>query len=414
MIANLPAEIPGWLLVAIFCLMGIGLGVVLERSRFCFTTAFQETMEFHNPWILQGVFLFLGISAIVFSAFTQSGTVHPVMVDQGWYTVVGGFLFGVGIAMCGACATGQLFRAGSGYVANWLEFIGAGLGGTLFVLFVYQPVEKPALAASRPITLYGALHLPPLVWGLFTGAVFIGLAFWLRRFVPQRKAQGYQEKAFTFSLKQPWHPYAGGVALAVLTVLYVVLSAGQSMSVMSPNTLSIAWLLNWITRPLGYNLADKPWFAMGQVHGRLLSRLDPLSLNRLAVAHVGHHLGYLALGIWLFIPISILGAFLSSKVAGDFRIRIPARRSKLLWYLIGGVFMGFGAQMALGCNITAWSDSFAVRMDLSGLLFTVGLFPGVWFGTQLDEWIAERIWSNRTLAAKRRTAPVSSPAPTTR
>ena len=391
-LSQLPAELPGWLIVAIFCLMGIGLGIILERSRFCFTTAFQETMEFQNPWILQGVFLFLGIGAILISFLNQAGIVHPLGDQQGWFTVLGGFIFGVGIAMCGACATGQLFRAGSGYVAQWVQFIGCGLGGIIFALFFYNQVEKGALARTSAVTIYHALGLPPLAWGIISGGIFIALAFFLRRFIPQRKAKGYQEKHFTFSLKKPWHPYAGGVALAILTVLYVLFSAGMSMSVNTPVTLTVGWIGNFITRFFGYNLAHAAWFSMGNLHGQALSRLTPLYLNHVHQSGEGHHLGYVALGMWLFIPISIVGAFISSKIAGDFKIRIPAKRSKLIWYLIGGIIMGFGASMALGCNIALWSDSFAVRLDMSGLLFTVGLFPGVWLGTQMDEWIAESIW----------------------
>jgi hypothetical protein len=391
-LSNLPSFIPGWAIVAIFLILGILFGIVLERSRFCFTTAFQETMEFRNPWILQGVFLFLGISAVLMSVLTQFGIVQPAIDHQGWFTVVGGFLFGVGIAMCGACASGQLFRSGSGYVANWMEFIGAGLGGIVFALFFYQQVEAPAVAATKAITIWGALGLPPLAWGIISGGLLILLAVYLRRFLPQKKAAQYKEKRFTFSLKQPWHPYAGAVALAVMTVVYVTLAEGVSMSVNTPNTLTIAWLVNFITQPFGLNLVSSPWFTQGVVHGQVLSRLTPLDLNQFSYPHYGHHLGYVALGLWLFIPITILGAFISSKIAGEFRLRVPGKPSKLLWYLVGGMIMGFGASVALGCNIAAWSDSFAVRLDMSGMLFSVGLFPGVWFGTRLDEWVAERIW----------------------
>lgn len=406
-LANLPAILPGWLLVGLFCLMGVAFGVILERSRFCFTTAFQETMEFQNPWILQGVFLLIGLSALIFGGLVQLGVVHPTLFRQGWFTIVGGFLFGTGMSVCGACASGQLFRAGSGYVANWMEFLGAGFGGILFALFFFPSVEGPALqsATTAPIAVYQVLGLPPAVWGVVSGGIFIALAVWVRRFLPQRKASGYQEKRFTFSLREPWHPYAGAVALTIVTVLYVLLSAGASMSINTPNTLTIAWLVNLVTRPLGFNLAQAPWFAQGTVNGHVISRLSPLALNQISTPHFGHHLGYVALGLWLFIPITILGAFLSSWRAGEFHIRVPGKPSKLLWYLFGGLIMGFGAAMGLGCNIGAWTDSFAVRLDLSGILFGVGLFPGVWFGTQLDEWIAERIWGfGRTTSVARPTA----------
>ncbi|AEJ39443.1 protein of unknown function DUF395, YeeE/YedE [Sulfobacillus acidophilus TPY] len=391
-LANLPAITPGWVLIGLFVLLGIGFGIILERSRFCFTTAFQETMEFRNPWILQAVFLWMGLSALVVSGLTEWGGVQPQLFNQGWYTVFGGFLFGTGMSMCGACASGQLFRAGSGYVANWMEFIGAGFGGILFALWFYPAVEQRALAHSQPLSLPATLHVPPIVWGLGSAVLFLGLAWRLHRRVPQRRSASYQEKTFRLSLRHPWNPLAGAILLTVLSTLYLVLSSGTSMSINTPNTLTIAWLVNWVTKPLGYNLATHGFFVEADYHHHIYSRLSPLALNQIYEPHFGHHLGDLALGVWLFIPLTIVGAFLSSRIAGEFKWRIPQKRSKLLWYLIGGVIMGFGAATALGCNIGAWTESFAARFDLSGLLFTVGMFPGVWFGTRLDEWVADRLW----------------------
>ena len=361
---------PAWLTFGGLVILGIVLGIVLERGRFCFVTAFQETMEFHNPWILRGVIFSMGLLALATGILSQFGLLHPALVNQGWYTVLGGLLFGTGIAMCGACATGQLFRAGAGYIANWMEFIGAGLGALLYAVVWWGPVEKPALAASHPISLLKVFGIPPILWGLLVGIAFIALAQYLRRFLPQLKSQTYREKRFTFSLKKPWHPYAAGVGLAVVTILYALLTKGSSMSVMSPNALSVAWPLNQVTQLFGLNLATLPWYR------------DP---GRWHPSLVG-------LGVVLFIPLAIVGAHFSSRLAGEFRLRMPAKRSKLLWYLVGGIIMGFGARMALGCNVGSWYDSLAFRFDLSGLLFSAGLFPGVWFGTRLDEWVAERIW----------------------
>ncbi len=47
----------------------------------------------------------------------------------------------------------------------------------------------------------------------------------------------------------------------------------------------------------------------------------------------------------------VAGAFLGAIAGKDFKIRIPQNKWRFLQVLIGGLFMGFGARLAYGCNI---------------------------------------------------------------
>jgi uncharacterized membrane protein YedE/YeeE len=373
---------PAWEFL-VFLVIGVLIGIVLERGRFCFVTAFQETMEFRNPWILRAIFISIGVTALGVGAMWQFLGWAPPPHADGWFIVIGGFLFGTGIAMCGACATGQLFRAGSGYVANWMEVIGGGLGMVLYAVTWWEPVEKPALKGAPSVTVPAAVSVPPIVYALASAAFFIGLGLYLRRYLPQARAANYRGKGLTLSLKKPWHPTVAGVSLSVLMLaLYAIgyATRGQAwqVGVTTAQAKLGGFLVDAVAAPLGHPVSTWPWFRGG--------RWLPNPWDGLLLA-------------------IIAGAFISSKIAGDFAIRIPRQRSKLLWYLAGGVIMGYGARMGLGCNIDSWYNSFAIRFDLIGFLFGLGMFPGVWLGTRLDEWVAERLWGAGGLLAPKRKTP---------
>jgi uncharacterized membrane protein YedE/YeeE len=47
-------------------------------------------------------------------------------------SLLGGFIFGIGMSMSGGCATGSLWRAGEGHIKLWVAVIAFGLSGSLF------------------------------------------------------------------------------------------------------------------------------------------------------------------------------------------------------------------------------------------------------------------------------------------
>ncbi len=47
-------------------------------------------------------------------------------------SLLGGFIFGIGMSMSGGCATGSLWRAGEGHVKLWVAVAAFALSGSLF------------------------------------------------------------------------------------------------------------------------------------------------------------------------------------------------------------------------------------------------------------------------------------------
>ncbi len=80
----------------------------------------------------------------------------------------------------------------------------------------------------------------------------------------------------------------------------------------------------------------------------------------------------------------LLGGLLASLALGEFTIRHFPNSWMAVQALIGGFLLGYGARMALGCNIgnylSAWSSA-----GVNAVAFTAGIIPGVWVGTLIVE-----------------------------
>ncbi|TEB04373.1 putative inner membrane protein [Pelotomaculum schinkii] len=55
------------------------------------------------------------------------GAINPV----GLHTMIGAFIFGIGMTIAGGCASGVLMRIGEGHVLPWVALLGFFIGTTL-------------------------------------------------------------------------------------------------------------------------------------------------------------------------------------------------------------------------------------------------------------------------------------------
>ena len=72
----------------------------------------------------------------------------------------------------------------------------------------------------------------------------------------------------------------------------------------------------------------------------------------------------------------------------------PPKGELIVWGLGGGLLMGIGARVALGCNIGA----FFIRVaggDPGGWLFGLGMVGGAVIGVRFFNW-----WTERKMAAE--------------
>jgi uncharacterized membrane protein YedE/YeeE len=118
-----------------FLLFGIAIGLIMQRTRFCFVRCFREPFMTGDGDTAKAVALAIIISATGFTILKWTDLRDwEVFVSSGFWmgSLLGGFIFGVGMSMSGGCATGSLWRAGEGHVKLWVAVVSFALSASYF------------------------------------------------------------------------------------------------------------------------------------------------------------------------------------------------------------------------------------------------------------------------------------------
>jgi len=175
---------------AICWIMGVGIGVIIRYSRFCFASAFRDPFLVGNTKLLRGILLALMVSTVGF-AVIQSNYINKNTIDYdlipgavssvGIHVMIGAFLFGVGMVIAGGCASGVLMRIGEGHALQWVVLLGFIIGtvlGAKDYSFWYD------LIIYKAKTIYFSEYLDLKIVVLGQMAVLIGLyrvALWYEK-----------------------------------------------------------------------------------------------------------------------------------------------------------------------------------------------------------------------------------------
>ncbi|MFO7818518.1 MAG: YedE family putative selenium transporter [Thermodesulfobacteriota bacterium] len=110
---------PGAMHAAVFISLIIGLvvGIIAQRSRFCTMGAFRDLILFKQTHLLGGVIallLFAFLTNLAFGQFNVGFEGQPVAHTQALWNFAGMVLAGLAFALAGGCPGRQLFMAGEG------------------------------------------------------------------------------------------------------------------------------------------------------------------------------------------------------------------------------------------------------------------------------------------------------------
>ena len=157
-----------------FLIFGLVIGIIMQRTRFCFVRAFREPFMTGDGGASKAVALAVIISVIGFSILKWSDMKDwESQVFAGfWFgSLVGGIIFGIGMSLTGGCASGTLWRAGEGHIKLWIALIAFALSGSYF---------REWLAISGwSMKLGEALFIPDLIgWKVGVFSVCLLMLFW--------------------------------------------------------------------------------------------------------------------------------------------------------------------------------------------------------------------------------------------
>lgn len=118
-----------------YLIFGVAFGMILQRSRFCFTAAFRDPVITGSTSLTRAAFLAVAVGTIGFSAlslYSISTGGKPLATDSvaplSILTVIGGIMFGIGMVTAGGCASGTLMRVGEGFQLQWVALLCFMLG----------------------------------------------------------------------------------------------------------------------------------------------------------------------------------------------------------------------------------------------------------------------------------------------
>lgn len=155
----------------------------------------------------------------------------------------------------------------------------------------------------------------------------------------------------------PWSLIIGAIIIAILNII-IFLVNGKPWGVNAPFTYWGAW----IYKALGGH--PENWSFFQGKKGEILSK-----------GLLTHSGSIMNIGI-------IFGAMVASLFSSQFKIRKLGSKKQIIAAILGGLLMGYGATIALGCNISSLFSGIA-SMSLHGWEYLLFAFLGAWVGTKL-------------------------------
>ncbi len=346
---------------------GTLFGFLLQRSRFCFFCVTRDFIEQRKPDGLLGILAALAVGSLgyhaVFGAFLPDPLVGRLPPDAhvgplSWVLGLAATLFGIGMAISGSCISAHLYRLGEGAFASLFALAGALIGFALGFM-IWNPLYLASIQ-SAPVVWLPAWHGYGVSF-LLQSVVLGALAWWLlghRRQVTadQPAASGLRQLLFG----RRWPTWVGGVLIGFLATL-AYLRVGP---------LGVTAELGSVARTAadGIGLLPERLDGLDGFAGCATVVKDALLSNN----------GLFVLGL-------VAASFASALVAGDFQPRRPAA-SELLRNLVGGVLLGFGSMLALGCTVGTLLSG-VMAGALSGWFFGLFCLAGIGLGL-----VVRRFW----------------------
>jgi uncharacterized membrane protein YedE/YeeE len=430
------AEDMRWVYLLVYVWFGLVYGMFLQYGRFCMASAVRDLFAVGVPRMAVGIIIAVCLYSLIAAFVKVSGFnafhAHPL----GWHIIIGGLIFGFGIIFTGGCATGSLYKAGEGNMGSMLVIIAISFSQAAFVVFggwfdKLAPASwtQSALDKGMPESLtvdqgWFDLFTAGYIWDLqggtladmlsvenpfvaafLTNSLLVTIlpallllvvlyAFYFRKGYMRRQHQ--QHPTLKQHLSGIWammmssrNTAIAGIGLGVFAGLHVwvtgalrdhygIFNFGEMLADMGHTAgLSIQdtvfdpgyWYITtqeaqwgaWVMESFGMDMRDNIFFG-----------LDNGIPNPLINAP-----GFMSIGI-------ILGAAIIALLRREFKWKLPSLETAI-FALIGGVLMGIGARIAMGCNIGAYFATVS-NGDPSGWLFLLGMVGGGYVGVKLFNW----------------------------
>lgn len=318
---------------------GAVIGTVAHKTNFCTMGSVSDWINMGNT-ARMGSWFFSIATAIIGVLFLElvmsvplDSTIPPFRTANfAWLRyLLGGLMFGIGMTLAGGCGSKTLINIGGGSLRSLFVLLIAGIMAYLmtktafYEVVFYSWMEATSInltnldiksqslvdisAALLGISPSAGLHW---VMGLLLAGLFLFMAF----------------RSKHFRKNTPLIMAGGTIGLVIVAGWYI--SGG-------PSGLEAIETVEWLDeRPLGVGVQSYTFInPMGESINYLMDPMNDLLITYGMMALLGVILGSLAYALF----------------SGTFRITKFASTREFIKHLIGGVLMGTGGVLAMGCTI---------------------------------------------------------------
>jgi len=321
----------------IIILLGFLFGAILQYASLNKFNVISGLALRENFAVPKAIALSIGIGVILLSVEIALGMasyhVKPFILGG---LLIGGLLFGAGMALLGYCPGTLAISFGEGSVDALFGIIGGLFGGLFYTIVL--PYIKPVLGPD-----FGAISLNSLLGTntiFFVVTIITGVVFSIAAFVLHKKDKNQSKK---------WIP--AGIALAILNLI-VFSSAVTNRPIGASTTFPyVADLLTGFTNNDYYKAIQTP-------------------------------------GNWelIFLTGAFIAGVVISLIRKDFKLILihdnwrkykgDSKTKRIIWSFAGGFILLFGARMAGGCT-SGHILSGGMQFAFSSLFFSVFVFAGL-------------------------------------
>ncbi|WP_206459488.1 YeeE/YedE family protein [Anaerovorax sp. IOR16] len=385
-------------------LVGTGFGYALTRAYTGFAGSINRAFHTGSTKLMRTMMLLFFSTCLLTTAFLFKA--DPAAYDL-WVNpinfglLLGGILFGFGMAFSSCCASGVLTDLVTGLPRAFITLLFFGIG-----VFLAFPIQNSAswindswFTSQIGEQLYGGIFLPDLFkWDRLEGylgaliltAIFCGIVVFIAYSYEKRRIKNntfighktemeqdqkdvfnssdynfLNEKTYNRIFVKPWTLAEGAVVISILfTLLMGVTKAGWGAST-----------------PYGI------WFGkllmLFGISAESLSEFSLMPAEVYALPFFEHSISVQNFGILLGTLIYLLTA---GKFIRIFKTGMEITVKEGFLYVLGGITMGVGTRFANGCNVGALYTPIA-NFSLSGWIFLIFMvFGGIMGNVLVSKW----------------------------
>lgn len=317
-------------------LIGGFAGFALYHASFGFTAAWRRIVIERRGNGLRAQMLLIGITICISFLLLDYGKfiTLPWFGGEVWNlrtngfvnpwgvgSAIGALMFGFGMMFGGSCASGTLFTTGGGSTRMMVTLFFFIMGSVIATHHLSFWHDLPRFQSFSFVREFGA----PTAIAIFIG--ILGSVYFASLWIEKRTWGDLEDLGKTESiLTGKWSKTLGVFALVIVSI----------------GTLLV------LHRPWGITSGFAFWGAkMFYAVGIPVQDWPTWNVKTLERSVFSHATSVMNFGI-------IFGAMVASGFAGKWKPTRKIKTKDLVTAIIGGLFMGYGARLAYGCNIGAY------------------------------------------------------------